>query len=312
MDFGGLSGIDYMDRWFGFPIPFTTYYSSLIASLESVGFAQGQTLFGAPYDWRIPTTRYELDESGFNDKFRKLILHAYSVSGNKKVNVITHSLGGLTAVEFFNTMDQQWLDTYVANFIPIAAPWSGSPKSLRTIISGDNFGIEILGINLLNIEAVMKLSRQAGGIVQLVPFPAFYSSNTVFVQNNNKRYTALDFPQLFKDINSPITGIIHQRTITSIDLLKPPNVSTYCIYGIGIKTEVFYNYKNGFENQPEITYSNTGDGTVPIESLLECNDWSKKQSAPVQTKQFNLLGHSDILEDTRVFEYIISILTGKL
>lgn len=31
-------------------------------------------------------------------------------------------------------MTQEWLDTYVASFIPIAGPWSGAGKALRAAV----------------------------------------------------------------------------------------------------------------------------------------------------------------------------------
>jgi len=70
MDFGGVNGIAQLDTLFGFPVPLTTCkgkliiifylfhfnfiydfvdYASLIASLKTIGYIPGQTLFGAPY-----------------------------------------------------------------------------------------------------------------------------------------------------------------------------------------------------------------------------------------------------------------------
>lgn len=61
-----------------------------------------------------------------------------------------------------------------------------------------------------------------------------------------------------------------------------PQVNSYCLYGWGIKTEIFLSYPKGFPsdprkvNQPVIDYSDLGDGTVPLFSLIECKNWLDK------------------------------------
>jgi len=296
-----------MDYWFGWPIGFTSYYSSLIQSLQAIGYEEGKTLFGAPFDWRLPTTKHELDEEGFNKRIKQLIERAYHQT-KKRVNILTHSLGGPTALAFFNTMDQAWLDQYISTFIPIAGPWNGSPKALRTTISGDNFGIEILGMNLLNVEAVSKLAKEAGGLVELVP--STYLTEAVLVQQGDKTYTAKDLERLYHDIGSPLTAEIYKQTQDIFQDLNPPRVNSFCLYGYGFPTEVFFNYTDGWKEQPDIVYSEDGDGTVPRASLSECQYWDKRQKENVTIKEFNL-NHQDILEDEELFAYIIQIVTSN-
>jgi len=310
MDFGGLSGIDYLDYWFGVPITFTTYYSAMIDSFEKVGYTKGKNLFGAPYDWRLPSSAHALDLQAFNNRFLQLIETAYAANANTKVHVVTHSMGGPTALSFLNNQPQTWLNKYIASFIPIAAPWAGSAKALKTTLTGDNFGIEVLGMNLLNVEAVATLAKQAGGLVELVPQSRFYKSDYVFVYTEKKNYTAADFTQLYIDAGTPITSIIHLRTAKLFDTWKTPGVPVHCLYGTGFPTEISYKYNDGLDKSPEITYSNKGDGTVPLESLQECSVWKGQQRQPVEVKEFNL-DHQNILNDSELFAYILNITVAK-
>eukprot|EP01125_Pyxidicula_operculata_P021779 TRINITY_DN8631_c0_g1_i1.p1 TRINITY_DN8631_c0_g1~~TRINITY_DN8631_c0_g1_i1.p1 ORF type:complete len:497 (-),score=122.32 TRINITY_DN8631_c0_g1_i1:43-1533(-) len=304
-DFGGLSGIDYLDYWFGYPLSFTSYYSSLIASLKSVGYVEGTNLFGAPFDWRFPSTKL----NSFYHDIAALIEKAYTTNGNKKVTVVAHSMGCPTVLAFLKGQDQAWKDKYIASFVPIAGPWAGSAQALKTVISGDNFGIEVLGYNLLSLQDVSRLAKQSGGIVELIPHPRYYKSDTVFVRHQGVSYTANDFDKLFNDIGSPITTTIHQRTEVADEELPAPSVPTHCLYGFGLETELQFNYVNGWTNDPEISYDSQGDGVVPLASLQGCKEWEGKQSQPITIKEFNLRGHNDILEDQEVFDYIINILT---
>jgi len=306
MDFGGIAGIDYLDKWWGWPISFTSYYSKLIAAYEAVGYKMGETLFGAPYDWRVPSSSRELAETGFFDQFQDLIENIFTKT-NSSVHILTHSMGGPTALAFFNRMNQTWLDKYIASFIPIASPWAGAAKPLRALVSGDNFGIEILGFNLINLEDVAQLARQAGGIVELVPATKFYGDD-VFVVRHGKNYTAKELPQLFTDIGSPITNEVYKNTEFLLNDLQAPHVNTHCVYGYGLQTEIMYKYGDQWTD-PEISYNDLGDGTVPEDSLRQCNIWKTEQPQPVEVKEFNLLGHSAILEDDEVFEYLISLTT---
>lgn len=76
---------------------------SFLASLEAIGYQKGVNLFGAPFDWRVPTSVHELDEAKFNQRFFDLI-ESVAKSTGKQVHIVTHSMGGHVAIEFFNTM----------------------------------------------------------------------------------------------------------------------------------------------------------------------------------------------------------------
>jgi len=45
------------------------------------------------------------------------------------------------------------------------------------------------------------------------------------------------------------------------------------VVGINYPTEVMYEYKNGWDRDPEITYDEYGDGLVPGVSLEKCSQF---------------------------------------
>ena len=65
---------------------------------------------------------------------KKLVEETYSTNNNTKVHIVTHSMGGPVSLYFLNSMTYEWKKKYIASFAPIAAPWSGSPKALRTMV----------------------------------------------------------------------------------------------------------------------------------------------------------------------------------
>ena len=56
----------------------------MIAALEEIGYEPGVTLYGAPYDWRLPVD-YMFHETSWNEDMQGLIETAYKNAGNRKV-----------------------------------------------------------------------------------------------------------------------------------------------------------------------------------------------------------------------------------
>eukprot|EP01130_Rhizamoeba_saxonica_P002225 TRINITY_DN12073_c0_g1_i1.p1 TRINITY_DN12073_c0_g1~~TRINITY_DN12073_c0_g1_i1.p1 ORF type:complete len:462 (-),score=112.27 TRINITY_DN12073_c0_g1_i1:26-1390(-) len=311
-DFGGLKGIDYLDHtvdMFGL----TAVFADFIKHYESVGYKPGKNLFGAPFDWRYPVDTLYTNTS-FATDFKKLIEHAYEVSGNKKVHLLGHSMGGKLSLYFLNRADDQWKKKYIASFIPVATPWSGSVKALKAVISGDDFGFNLLGFSLLQLEKVSRIGRTAGGVVSLIPEKLLWGSNQVFVQTPSKKYTSNDFDDLFVDIGSAETAVIHQRTYNNETQLNHPEVTTYCLYGYGVDTPITLHYPEftpGKVHQPShIDYSDKGDGTVPLLSLQECQLW-ESEHAPIKCREYDVREHVGILADNELIEDVLLITTGR-
>eukprot|EP01112_Ceratiomyxa_fruticulosa_P020797 TRINITY_DN7185_c0_g1_i1.p1 TRINITY_DN7185_c0_g1~~TRINITY_DN7185_c0_g1_i1.p1 ORF type:complete len:477 (-),score=125.69 TRINITY_DN7185_c0_g1_i1:197-1627(-) len=308
-DFGGVGGVAYLDYVFGIPIPFTGVFDTMIKSLEEVGYDAGVNLVGAPYDWRYPATY--ANKIGWYKQLKRLIEDTYEKNGNKSVHIVTHSMGGPTANYFFSLQSDQWLSTYIKSFIPIAAPWSGAPKALRAIVSGDNFGLSFLNIDIVSRLKFRTVARQAGGVIELIPNSLLWSPNTVFVSSNQRNYTVSDWVDLFNDMGSPITATVYQTVDSILSDVTTPNVPTHCIYGYGVNTEIFYTYPDGnFDENPIIDDTDLGDGTVPLKSLQECQKFGNMQKQPVDVKEVQLVGHTEIIKDSEVIQYLLSIVTN--
>jgi len=320
-DFGGLNGVNKLDH-FDDPLGLTDYFMYMIDQLQRVGYKAGVTLFGSPYDWRLPSDfLYNYDENlgePFGVSLKNLVEKAYNVSGGRKVTFITHSMGGPTSVYFLNQQTQDWKDKYIGNLIAIAGPWSGAPSAVKAIVSGNNFGLEILGFSFLNRDTIAQIARQAGGVNFLTPDNEFWG-NQIFVTNKQTgaTYNPSTFVQLYNDLQTPITATIHNKTNMIINNLVYPGVPTFCLYGTNVDTEMGFTYSH-FSPDPskvvqpsEITYSKEGDGTVPLLSLGECKKWDKQAKQPIRCREYDLRGHVDILTDDEIVRDIIYILIGN-
>jgi lysophospholipase III len=176
-DFGGLNGVnklDHFDDLFGL----TDVYQPMIEEFEKVGYVGGKNLFGAPYDWRLPVNvLMSSDILGIGKTYEQalvaLLEQAYHTNNDTPVTIITHSMGGPTALYFLNHQEKTWREKYVATFIPIAGPWAGSAKALKALVSGDNLGLQVplLDWSLLSMKDLTHNFRQYGGGAFLVPDP---------------------------------------------------------------------------------------------------------------------------------------------
>ncbi|EFA76881.1 hypothetical protein PPL_09633 [Heterostelium album PN500] len=295
IEFGGIKGVSYLDYIGNLPISLTNVYGDLIKFFEDLGYVAGKNIRGAPYDWRVSIKQLEKD--GYFRQMKSLIENTYDINSKQKVVLISHSMGGMISLYFLNTVSQAWRDKYIDTFIPIAAPWSGSPKAIRTLISGDN-----LGIPLVSGDRVQNFAKESGGIIQLVPDPLVWSKETVFVSTPYKNFTIAQTSSLFSTIGLPITSKIYDGIQSVISGLKP-HVPTHCIYGYGVPTEIYYKYNKGFGDQPIIFETDLGDGTVPLSSLKVCEKWHG-HSFPLDVKNFHLEDHLGILSSKDVLKYI--------
>eukprot|EP01132_Coremiostelium_polycephalum_P003670 gene3670-4570_t len=296
-DFGGTAGVAYLDYKLGLPVGITNVYGNMIKFFEDLGYTRSLNIVGAPFDWRLPIK--ELVKNGWMLQFKHLIESTYHLNGNKKVVLIAHSMGGMVSLHFLNSMTDAWKKEFIDSYIPIAVPWSGSPKAIRNIVSGDDFGISVVSNDLMR-----DFARQSGGVAQLVPDPLVWPSSQVFVKNGNIHYTASTMASLFSSMGLDSTAMIYNRVKSVLKGLTP-KVRTYCLYGTGVSTEIMYEYKKGLNNPPLIWETTEGDGTVPSESLKFCKNWVGKNSGQqVDITEFPLADHVGILSHKPIFDYI--------
>nr|KJB68839.1 hypothetical protein B456_011G158600 [Gossypium raimondii] len=81
----------------------------MIVEMIKWGFQEGKTLFGFGYDFR--------QSNGLQDKLDRLAAKLESVnkaSGGKKINIISHSMGGLL-VKCFMGLHSDVFEKYVKN-----------------------------------------------------------------------------------------------------------------------------------------------------------------------------------------------------
>lgn len=181
--------------------------------------------------------------------------------------------------------------------------------------------IPLLDISLLKEKDIAHVMRSSGGAAYLSPDYDYYG-DTVFVSNTatGKNYTANDFVQMWDDLGVPSAGRLFSETRHLISEMTHPEVESYCLYGYGVNTEIHLTYDQPFPSnpsdviKPKVDYSDLGDGTVPLFSLIECKNWMAEEgnsTSKVNCQEYNLVGHSAILKDEEVHMDLLEIVTHK-
>ncbi|CAI5472950.1 unnamed protein product [Closterium sp. Yama58-4] len=129
----GLYSCDILDPDVSVPLDVVCYYHHTIVEMRKWGFKDGETLFGFGYDFRQSN---RLPES--LDRLRARLEAIVAASG-RRVDVVTHSMGGLLFKSFvaLHPADAKRL---VRKWVSIAAPFRGAPGFIMdTLLTGVEF-----------------------------------------------------------------------------------------------------------------------------------------------------------------------------
>ena len=205
-------------------------------------------------------------------------------------------MGGPVSLHFLTkVVDQQWKDTYIHSYITLAGVWAGNSNGICTLLSGPPPN-PFIKIDFWSLHHTMP------SFYYLLPYAPVWN-NTVLVTTPTQMYTATDYSQLFSDAG--YSQGYTQFSEISLEWLAP-NVSTYCLYGLGHPTPSRFVYGKGFPNTtPEVINGNR-DNTVNQKSSEICLQWAKS-GYPFKRMIFQGTDHIGIVSDESVLQTIASI-----
>ncbi|KAG2688075.1 hypothetical protein I3843_09G077400 [Carya illinoinensis] len=296
----GLYAIDVLDPDMIIGRDCVYYFHEMIVEMIKWGFQEGQTLFGFGYDFRqsnrLPKTL---------ERLAAKLESVYNASGGKKINIISHSMGGLL-VKCFMCLHSDIFEKYVKNWIAIAAPFQGAPGYVTsTFLNGmsfvegweQNFFISKWSMHQLLIEcpSIYELMSCPSFDWQQIPLLEIWRERLDSEGNSHiilESYPPAENIEIFKEALSSNTVNYDGEIIPlpfNLEILKwanethkvlssakvPSGVKFYNIYGINLETPHSVCY--GSEETPvsdllllpffEPKYVCVdGDGTVPTES----------------------------------------------
>ncbi|KAD5960578.1 hypothetical protein E3N88_12050 [Mikania micrantha] len=300
----GLYAIDILDPSFWIKLFHVTdvyHFHDMIDMLVNCGYKKGTTLFGYGYDFR-QSNRTDLLMNGLKEKLET----AYKASGGRKVNLISHSMGGLL-VSCFISLNSDVFAKYVNKWITIATPFQGAPGCINdSLLTGLQFVEGFESYFFVSRWSMHQLLVECPSIYEMLPNPEFgwkkqpeivvWKNDSENEQDSVKMETYGTsgsvglFVEALKDneieydkktIPLPFNSDIYKWAATTRKMLNnvklPKGIDFYNIYGTSLDTpfDVFYGSETDPINDPsEICHTLPaysfvdGDGTVPAESAM--------------------------------------------
>ena len=287
----------------------------LVESLEQIGYKNGKSLFGAPYDFRYglaPEGRPSEVGAKFLQDLKSLVETASRDNGGKPVIILSHSLGGLFVLNLLIRNAPAWRQKFVRHFVALSAPWGGTVEEMLTFASGTTLGVPIVDPLLVRAE-----QRSSESNLWLMPNPNFFGPDQPLVVTPNASYSAHDTPEFLADIGFP-QGVrpYETRVLPMMEArrLAAPGVPVTCVVGSGVETPERLVYgEGGFDERPEIVYGD-GDGTVNMASLLGVEAlWSddvKSKKQALRVIRVRGVSHTAVLKDDVALREILGVISG--
>lgn len=271
---------------------------------EEMGYEEGKSLFGAPYDFRYGLAaegRPCKVGEGYLRDLRELIENATAANAGRPAILVAHSLGTLFMLQLLARNPPEWRRQYVKHLVALAPPWGGAVVLMLTFASGSTLGVPVVDPLLLRAE-----QRSSESNMWLLPAPRVFKSQPLVV-TPERNYSAMDMVEFLEDIGYGDGVLPYQsRVLPLVAELPAMEVPVTCVLGTGVKTPEMLVYgEGGFDAQPEVLYGD-GDGTVNLASLLALEaEWSGKTSQPVKLLTVPGVSHSDVLKDPSAVGEII-------
>lgn len=327
----GLYAIDVLDPDLVLGRECVYYFHEMITQMIKWGFQEGKTLFGFGYDFRQSNRLQETME-----RFAAKLELIYTASGGKRINIVSHSMGGIL-VKCFMSLHSDLFEKYVKNWIAIAAPFRGAPGYVTsTMLNGCSF-VEGWEQNFfISKWSMHQLLIECPSIYELMACPNFHWQNPPRLEIWREKHDDEGNSLIMLDSYNPEESItIFEKSLTSntveyvggsmplpfnMDILNwanetreilsrarvPPNVKFYNIYGTSLDTPHSACY--GSESSPvtdleALRYyqakfiSVEGDGTVPTES-------AKADGLNAEARVGVPAEHRGILSDHHVFRIL--------
>lgn len=238
--------------------PAFNYFDGLIKEFESHGYKENTDLFVFPYDWR-------LDIAHNSELLHQKIASILSQTGAEQVDIVAHSMGGLVTKQY--VLDRG--ESSVRTVVFLGTPHLGAPDAAKTLLFGDNLGIQLV-FSFLNPEEIKRIAQHMTSIYELLPSRQYVSLAGGYIYDLAHQ-SILDFDESKEWLQSRGVSVsLLDRSdefhSNQLDNLTFNHIDTYNISGCKTPTTKAIVRRNEWHGGDDeyYLYLQAGDGTVPL------------------------------------------------
>ncbi|XP_051204640.1 lecithin-cholesterol acyltransferase-like 1 [Lolium perenne] len=281
-----------------------SYMEKLVERLEKMGYRDGETMFGAPYDFRYavaPVGRPSRVGSAFFRALKSLVERASQLNGGRPVIIFTHSYGGTLAQQFLVRRPLPWRRRFVRRFVPVAAPWGGLVLGMQVLLSGNN-----LALPFVDPLALRQEYRSLQSSLWPLPSPAVFGTAQPLVTTKSRNYSAGDVADFLGAIGLGEAVEPYESRVLPLfgELPAPLRVPVSCVVGVGVGTPERMVYPgDDFDVTPGVVVGD-GDGLVNLASLVAVETAWRRAGHFRMVKVPNV-SHTGILLEDRALDIVI-------
>ncbi len=271
------------NNWTFFPVV-GNVYRGLIERFEVAGYELGKTLFIAHYDWRQPNAESMIEY------LIPMIEQAKQASGQDKVDIVAHSMGGLIARQYIRSAQY---DNDVDQLITLGTPHEGASDAYIAWEGGDlptRWGrgvqvyIELVELALkhtrdINLERPLSIRSFFPSLRDLLPIYEFAQRDGSDFPTESLTEENTFLKQLQADFN-----LIEQRGV-KLTTIAGNDVNT--LQGIALSADrssedtTLDRWRDGHPDpDPPLPDTTNGDQTVPLRSANLGSDITTLSAVP--------------------------------
>jgi len=269
-------------------LPDKHIFDLLIDSLIEEGYSENDNLFLFPYDWRL-----DLDNAA--EKLHDKIEQVKSLSGFDKVDVVTHSMGGLVVKNYI----KQFGEERIGKLIFAGTPHLGAPKAGKVLLRGDSFNIPVLRPATMRQLALNSLS-----VYQLLPNQEYFDRSPGYILELSGGVSSLDYTEtkqylIDHNLNQTLMNNMESFFAKELHNLDFSGIATYNITGCTLPTQRGYWFDPN-DKVVVVPYV-PGDKTVPLVSADYIN-------IPAENKFYAKADHGELPSVNGVRQLIAGLL----
>lgn len=185
-------------------------------------------------------------------------------NGNRPAILVTHSYGGVYAMEFLKQSPLPWRTRYIKHFVMLGAGVDGSPVFAQ--IFANTTGNRSPPPTTLLDSVLLFGNRSFASLVSLMPSSKVYGDEALVI-TPAKNYSADNLTEFLAEVGFSDDEVERYRVRALTDF-RGPVVPMTSINGVGVPTIDKLVYSDGnFTENPQVV-NGDGDGIINFKSML--------------------------------------------